>query len=516
MGAGVEEFSVDVASGRLAARRQGRGPALVLCHGGPGIADGLGELAALLSERATVIRFDQRGGGGSTRAGPFDVDTLVADLEALRGALGLEDWIVAGHSWGANLALAYASRHPSRTRAVLYLSGTGLNPAWQEEARLRRLSRLARRDPAALRAFADHAIAGDDVPEEVAARHALARKRLLHPTEFADPRHARRHPFNEAVSLDVNRRLWRSWRRFSAEPSLAAAVAAPVYLLHGDADPRPRVYIEELAAALPRGQLQLLAGVGHYPWVEDPPGLQRALLAAIDAIEASRGAARRGDDRPAPPPSSFAKGLADKYGRPEGAPWEIGRPQRAVVDLVAAGAPRGRLLDVGCGTAENAALLAEAGADAGAQVVGVDVSEAALRRAKAPRRGSLRLLCDDVLALRPGSPLREAGRFDAALDSGFFHNLSDDERRRYVAALEELLVDGATLHLLAVSDEEPGTWGPRRISRDVIAAAFAGWELVSARRSIYESRVRPRGAAAWWVTLRRACAPAPSSEDRRS
>jgi len=79
---------IEVGGGcQLAVRRQGQGPPIVLCHGGPGIADNLGPLAALLERQATVIRFDQRGGGASTTAGPHDVEALIADLEALRRRL---------------------------------------------------------------------------------------------------------------------------------------------------------------------------------------------------------------------------------------------------------------------------------------------------------------------------------------------------------------------------------------------------------------------------------------------
>ena len=54
----------------------------------------------------------------------------VEDLEAVRDALAVEQWIVGGHSWGASLALQYALTHPDRTPALLYISGTGIGQAW--------------------------------------------------------------------------------------------------------------------------------------------------------------------------------------------------------------------------------------------------------------------------------------------------------------------------------------------------------------------------------------------------
>lgn len=104
-------------------------PAVVL-HGGPG--SGSGPLWSRYFDPAAyrVVRFDQRGCGRSTpNAGDVAVDLstntldhLLDDLEALRGHLGIERWLVLGGSWGTTLGLAHAVRHPERvTAAVLFL-----------------------------------------------------------------------------------------------------------------------------------------------------------------------------------------------------------------------------------------------------------------------------------------------------------------------------------------------------------------------------------------------------------
>ncbi len=120
----------------------GTGPAVVFCHGGPGLWDYLGPLADLLADRVTAIRFEQRGCGRSTGTdGPFTIAQAVADLDDLRAALGIDTWHVLGHSWGAELALRYAARHPQRTRSVGYVSGVGagdgFRPAFEAEVRRR-------------------------------------------------------------------------------------------------------------------------------------------------------------------------------------------------------------------------------------------------------------------------------------------------------------------------------------------------------------------------------------------
>src|SRR4051794_4590761 len=105
----------------------GAGLPLVLCHGGPGMWDNLGPLAALLDHGRVVVRWDQRGCGRSGGAGgPFSLAQSLADLEAVRRHLGISRWIVGGHSWGASLALRAVLAHPTSSAGLLYLSGTGL------------------------------------------------------------------------------------------------------------------------------------------------------------------------------------------------------------------------------------------------------------------------------------------------------------------------------------------------------------------------------------------------------
>ena len=130
---------------------QGTGPPVVLCHGGPGIYDYLEPVAAMIDDLATVHRYDQRGCGRSEDSPPYDIATFVADLDALRAHWGYRSWAVIGHSWGATLALMYAIRHPKRVSRLVYLSGTGIDPAWHGEYRRNREAKLSPRDRERLR-----------------------------------------------------------------------------------------------------------------------------------------------------------------------------------------------------------------------------------------------------------------------------------------------------------------------------------------------------------------------------
>lgn len=69
-----------------------------------------------------IILFDQRGAGQSTPHAELEGNTsqaLVADIEAIREKLAIEQWLVFGGSWGSTLALLYAQAHPLRVSGLI-------------------------------------------------------------------------------------------------------------------------------------------------------------------------------------------------------------------------------------------------------------------------------------------------------------------------------------------------------------------------------------------------------------
>jgi SAM-dependent methyltransferase len=162
-------------------------------------------------------------------------------------------------------------------------------------------------------------------------------------------------------------------------------------------------------------------------------------------------------------------------------PWDLGRPQPMVAAMAAEGRLAGDMLDAGCGTGEHS-LLAAAG---GARVFGVDLSEVAIERAreKAAQRGlSARFEAGDVLEIALPS-----AAFDVVLDSGLFHSFDDDGRVRYVDILRRVTRPGGLVYLMCFSDRQPGDWGPRRVTREELLAAFRdGWSIDSLEPSTFE------------------------------
>lgn len=179
-------------------------------------------------------------------------------------------------------------------------------------------------------------------------------------------------------------------------------------------------------------------------------------------------------------------------------PWDIGRPQKEFVHLEESGKISGDVLDVGCGTGDNALYLAGRGHD----VWAVDSAPAAIEtaRQKAEERGlAATFLVKDALHLH------EIGRtFDTVIDSGLFHTLSDPDRPRFVGNLSRVMKPGGSYFMLAFSDREPAGYGPRRITQTEIRDAFSdGWRIDEIQAAVFESNTRPEGSRAWLSSITR-------------
>jgi SAM-dependent methyltransferase len=145
-------------------------------------------------------------------------------------------------------------------------------------------------------------------------------------------------------------------------------------------------------------------------------------------------------------------------------PWEIGRPQPALLATLDQLAIGPTVLDLGCGTGELALTLARRGHD----VTGIDISPVAIARARAKAAADNLTVHFEVqdatrLTLPPA---------DTLIDSGLLHNLarhSTEHTVAYLTQLPALAAPGATLLVLAVSTSAGQGWG---LTRQFLHEAF--------------------------------------------
>ena len=133
------EGFVEVPGGRVWYERLGGGHAtpVLLLHGGPGAAhDYLLPLAERLAEARPTCVYDQLGCGRSDRPDDitlWTIDRAVAELDAVRTALGLDHCFLLGHSWGGWLSIEYLSRGAIGIEALVLASTSASIPEFLSE-----------------------------------------------------------------------------------------------------------------------------------------------------------------------------------------------------------------------------------------------------------------------------------------------------------------------------------------------------------------------------------------------
>ena len=243
----VELQHVTVTGRRIAYRRHGRGPAVLLLHGG--VSDGR-EWLPLMSDVeavAAVVALDVPGCGGSDDP-PADctLASLADDVAGAVRALDLGPVHLGGLSFGGGLALQVAIRHPQVVRSLLLFSAYA---GW----------------------------AGSLPADEVAARRAWARTFLTgsRPTDPADlvpgllgsPLSPELADLLEQVTAGARPGPTMQLLEAFADADLSADlghVQCPTLVVHGELDERaPRPVAEALHRGIPGSRLVVLPGAGH-------------------------------------------------------------------------------------------------------------------------------------------------------------------------------------------------------------------------------------------------------------
>jgi cyclopropane fatty-acyl-phospholipid synthase-like methyltransferase len=179
-------------------------------------------------------------------------------------------------------------------------------------------------------------------------------------------------------------------------------------------------------------------------------------------------------------------------------PWDIGRPQIEIVRLEEKGEIMGSVLDIGCGTGENAVFLA-----ARHNVTGIDGSPSGIAKAKQKakdRKTKVTFKTADALKLE-----KLGKKFDTIIDSALFHVFTDEETAKYEKSLRTALKKNGNLFVLCFSDKdkENRIMHPRRISSDEITSVFKdGWKINYIKEAVYETRKDV--AKAYLVSIKKA------------
>ncbi len=180
-------------------------------------------------------------------------------------------------------------------------------------------------------------------------------------------------------------------------------------------------------------------------------------------------------------------------------PWDHGMVDYNLIEVVAKHEVEPcRVLDIGCGTGENAIWLAQQGFE----VVACDLSPTAIQRAKdklsAAKADVCFLVADFLVDSIPDAP------FGFVFDRGCLHCMTEEtERKAFVEKVAGLLEDGTYwLSLVGNADEGEREVGPPQLTaRELVGAVESHFEIVSLTTGHFGSdqEVPPRA----WVCLMR-------------
>jgi pimeloyl-ACP methyl ester carboxylesterase len=246
-------LEAEIAGMRVAYRRVGQGPSLVLLHGA--LSDSrdwrpqLGELA----DQFTLIAWDAPGSGQSSDPPEtFGMDDWADCLAGLLDQLQVDRAHVLGLSWGGVLALELYRRYPERARSlVLADTYAGWRGSLGEKACRQRVEAVLRQVD-----LSPSEVVEEWMPTLVAPGASVELREEL--TGIMSEYHpAAMRPMVRSMDSDYG--------------DLLPKVAVPTLLLWGEADQRsPLSVAEELRDAIPSAELVVIPGAGHMSNLERP------------------------------------------------------------------------------------------------------------------------------------------------------------------------------------------------------------------------------------------------------
>ena len=260
----------------------GEGDPIVVIHGGPGLdhsylQPGLDALAI----RNTLVYYDQRGTGRSVAAldsSAINLDAFVADIEALREALGYERVSVLAHSWGALIGIEYAARHPEAVRGLILMNPVEPGTRFREQLETRQRAARTAEDSTELATLT--ALEGFEArdPATVSQWYRVIFRQSLRDRARIEELELDLAESTAKNGPDVARLIGSSlgevdwWDRIPT-------IQVPTLVLHGRYDVLPSAMSQALAAAFPVGRVVVLES-GHFPYLE----ARDALLSAVSSF----------------------------------------------------------------------------------------------------------------------------------------------------------------------------------------------------------------------------------------
>lgn len=261
----------------------GEGEPILLINGGPGMnSNGFEGLASTLAESYQVILYDQRGTGKSVMENPtpesLTLNAMAADIEMIRVALEIDEWVVMGQSFGGILAYTYASRYPTRIRGMIQSCSGGMDLSIRGNVLIQ--DRLTEMQRDSLSYYQNLINTGHE--EYVVKRRKFLAYAYVYNDDHAPAIAAR---LAEA-DLEINGMVWNNMitNEYDVKQEMLS-FQPPVLILHGEFDVVDISLAETAHAVLPESTLRVVPNSGHYGWVENPDFYFSEIYAFLESLD---------------------------------------------------------------------------------------------------------------------------------------------------------------------------------------------------------------------------------------
>jgi proline iminopeptidase len=259
----------------------GHGEPLIIVHGGP-VLDHSYFLPQLesLSENYQLIFYDQKVSGRSSievDSSTMTLDGFAEDIESIRNAFKLDKINLLGHSWGGLIAMTYAIKYNQHLDKLILSNSIAPNVSeWQMEGQV--VGQRATENDFLERQsiMTSGALQSEDPTDaiekllRISFRPQMADTTKLNELNLYVPKdYLQRSGLFSLLAPDLT--------QFDLYPDLDK-ISCPTLVLYGNREPSVYLHATVMAEAFPNGELKVIDGAGHFPFIEKPIEFNKTVL----------------------------------------------------------------------------------------------------------------------------------------------------------------------------------------------------------------------------------------------
>ena len=288
---GVKMIAIDGPNGKdefkVWTKRVGSGPIkMLLLHGGPGLSCEYFECFEdfLPQHGVEVIYYNQLGSHLSDQPSDpslWTVARFLEEVEQVRQALGLEDFYLYGHSWGAQLGIEYGLKYGQHLKGLILSSMTASIQAWQAYGN----SLQAQMSPEAIAVIEQYQALGDvENSAYITARQEFDHRHVCRVVPWPEPVTRTDSHLAKPVSNALNATGFEDWDRWADLHN----ITVPTLLAVGRHDMMNPAEIEKMGTLIPNSSVLICENGSHLVFWDDQAAYFSGLVQFLNDVEAGR------------------------------------------------------------------------------------------------------------------------------------------------------------------------------------------------------------------------------------